>query len=92
MDRGEGGLALRLDAAYEPAIPESAVMVREYLHLEIPFDPLAVKEVTMPGTRLKVESGEFMTLRDEQLKRYQGRFRTSLGRWDRQLPRRRKLA
>jgi hypothetical protein len=87
LDSGEGGLALRLDALYEPGFPESAVMVREYIHREIPYDPRSVAEISAPGTRLMVEWGEFMNYRDEQFNRYRRRFGKKLVGWDRQLPR-----
>jgi hypothetical protein len=87
-----GGLALRLDTGFEPElVPQSAIMVREFLHLQIPFEETWVKDVSDPADRLSVETGEFLSLRDDQLRRYRSCFGTDLKRWVNLLPKKKTL-
>ncbi len=83
---------MRLDCAFDrTGEANSAIMVREYLHLEIPFDGTWVNEFSDRGVTLYVEWGEFINLREAQLRRYRYRFGKQLGRWRRLVPGKKRL-
>ncbi len=89
----ECGLALRLDTPLAlPSDPVSMKMVREYIHLQIEFDPGWVTESMLAGAPLTVESDDFIDMREEQFKRYQAQFSGKLGRWLDLLPRKKDVA
>jgi hypothetical protein len=90
---GECGLALRLDTPLALAgEPATMKMVREYIHLQIEFDPAWVAEEMLTGSPLTVESGDFIDMREEQFKRYGAEFRGKMGSWLDLLPRKKDLA
>lgn len=90
--RDHGGLALRMDAPYSPKlIPTSRMMVREYLHPEIPFNPAWIAEIVAPAASLSIGSNDFLELRDDQFKRFRSAFKGKLGTWPRILPKKKDL-